>query len=75
MSKKHVSEVASARFEAAVRASLKQLIEQRQVFSVTDVVASAKYDDGAKVGTTTIYAKNSKEGLNNSAPLRDNASP
>lgn len=60
MSKKHVSEVASARFEAAVRASLKQLIEQRQVFSVTDVVASAKYDDGAKVGTTTIYAKNSK---------------
>lgn len=60
MSKKHVSEVASARFEAAIRASLRQLIESRRAFSVSDVIAAARYEDGAKVGATTIYAKNSK---------------
>lgn len=59
MSKKHVSEVSSARFEAAVTASLKELVESRQAFSVSDVIANARYEDGAKVGATTIYAKNS----------------
>ena len=59
MSKKHVSEVASARFAAAVTASLKELAESRRVFSVSDVIANAKYEDGSKVGKTTLYAKNS----------------
>lgn len=57
--KMHVSEVASARFAAAVTVSLKELVESRQVFSVSAVIANAKYEDGAKVGATTIYAKNS----------------
>ena len=60
MSKTHVSKVASARFEAAVMASLRRLVESRKSFSVSDVIACARYEDGARVGATTLYAKTSK---------------
>ncbi len=58
--KKHISEVASARFAAAVTSSLKELVESRQEFIVSDVIANARYEDGTNVGSTTIYARNSK---------------
>lgn len=54
----HISEVSSARFEAAVRKSLRTFETGDDPFTVSDVIRGAKYADGAPVGANTVYAKN-----------------
>lgn len=54
---RHISEVSSARFEAAVSASLARFKRGGLPFSLSDVIRDARYEDGAGVGETTIYAR------------------
>ena len=56
----HISEVSAARFEAAVRESLRTFETGGDPFNVSDVIRGAKYADGALVGPNTIYAKNTR---------------
>ncbi len=57
MAKRHISEVSSQKFSAAIRQSLDRLVAAKQCFFLSDVIRGAKYVDESSVGATTIYAK------------------
>lgn len=59
-SSRHISRVSSARFEEAIREALAKIVSGGEKFDVMDVIRLAKYEDGSKVGQTTIYAKSSE---------------
>lgn len=53
----HISKISAERFERAVKAALAEAQKASAPFTLLDVILSAKYDDGASVGRTTLYAK------------------
>lgn len=56
----HISKINSDKFANAVKASLDEWTRSQRDFTVADVIKSARYPDGSRVGKNTLYSKNSQ---------------